>query len=201
MILKNIYLRRGIKTIFSNLSLEFKSPGINIIKGENGSGKTSLLLMISSLVPPDEGYIFRLNSLKLDDWLNEHILIKQNISLSKELTIEENLKIWCGIKGWDIDQKKIENNLYSFGIHRFKNFFLSECSAGIKKKVELCKLNFEESFNLKCWLLDEPLNHLDDKGKLKLKDIIDKFIQMNGTILMTSHDKTINHENFKLIQL
>ena len=39
----------------------------------------------------------------------------------------------------------------------------------LKKKAELCKLNFEESFKLKCWLLDEPLNHLDQNGILFLK--------------------------------
>ena len=71
----------------------------------------------------------------------------------------------------------------------------------IKKKAELSKLNFDESFKLKCWLLDEPLNHLDENGKLFLKNIMDKFINMNGTILQTSHEKKVNYKNFKLIKL
>tara|TARA_B100001057_G_scaffold468226_1_gene527174 strand:- start:503 stop:1132 length:630 start_codon:yes stop_codon:yes gene_type:complete len=201
MILKNISLTRGLKTIFSSLNIEFLCPGLNIIKGENGSGKTSLLMMISTLLQEDSGTIIRFGKLKKNDWLNEHISIKQNSSLSDELTIEENLKIWCGLKGWDININKIEKNLENFGILKHKNFLVSECSLGIKKKAELCKLNFEESFKMKCWLLDEPSNHLDENGKLFLKKIMDKFINMNGTILQTSHAKEINHKHFKLIKL
>ena len=201
MILRDISLTRGLKTIFSSLDIEFLCPGLNIIKGENGSGKTSLLMMISTLLQEDRGTIIRFGKLKKNNWLNEHILIKQNSSLSDELTIEENLKIWCGLKGWDFNTDKIQKSLEHFGIIKYKNFFVSECSSGIKKKAELCKLNFEESFKLKCWLLDEPLNHLDQNGILFLKKIMDKFIKMNGTILQTSHEKKINHKNFKLIKL
>ena len=201
MILKDISLTRGLKTIFSSQDIEFLCPGLNIIKGENGSGKTSLLMMISTLLQEDRGTIIRFGKLKKNNWLNEHILIKQNSSLSDELTIEENLKIWCGLKGWNFNTDKIQKNLEHFGILKYKNFLVSECSSGIKKKAELCKLNFEESFKLKCWLLDEPLNHLDQNGILFLKKIMDKFIKMNGTILQTSHEKKINHKNFKLIKL
>ena len=201
MILKDISLTRGLKTIFSSLNIEFLCPGLNIIKGENGSGKTSLLMMISTLLQEDKGTIIRFGKIKKNNWLNEHILIKQNSSLSDELTIEENLKIWCGLKGWNFNTDKIQKNLEHFGILKYKNFLVSECSSGIKKKAELCKLNFEESFKLKCWLLDEPLNHLDQNGILFLEKIMGKFINMNGTILQTSHEKKINHKNFKLIKL
>ena len=201
MILKDISLTRGLKTIFSSLNIEFLCPGLNIIKGENGSGKTSLLMMISTLLQEDRGTIIRFGKLKKNNWLNEHILIKQNSSLSDELTIEENLKIWCGLKGWNFNTDKIQKNLEHFGILKYKNFLVSECSSGIKKKAELCKLNFEESFKLKCWLLHEPLNHLDQNGILFLEKIMGKFINMNGTILQTSHEKIINHKNFKLIKL
>ncbi|MFL2822068.1 MAG: ATP-binding cassette domain-containing protein [Alphaproteobacteria bacterium] len=201
MILKDISLTRGLKIIFSSLNIEFLCPGLNIIKGENGSGKTSLLMMISTLLQEDRGTIIRFGKLKKNNWLNEHILIKQNSSLSDELTIEENLKIWCGLKGWNFNTDKIQKNLEHFGILKYKNSLVSECSSGIKKKAELCKLNFEESFKLKCWLLDEPLNHLDQNGILFLEKIMGKFINMNGTILQTSHEKKINHKNFKLIKL
>ena len=200
IILKNISLTRGITTIFSSLNIEFLCPGLNIIKGENGSGKTSLLMMISTLLEEDRGTIIRFGELKKIDWLYEHILIKQNSCLSDELTIEENLKIWCGLKGWDFNIDKIQKSLEDFGILKYKNFLASECSLGIKKKAELCKLNFQESFKMKCWLLDEPSNHLDANGKFFLKKIMDKFINMNGTILQTSHEKKIDHKNFKIIK-
>ena len=67
MILKNINLNRGTKNIFSNLNLEFINPGLNIVKGDNGSGKSSLLMLASGVLLSDNGRIF---------W--EMILIKMN---------------------------------------------------------------------------------------------------------------------------
>ena len=64
MILRDIYLTRGLNTIFSSLDIEFLCPGLNIIKGENGSGKTSLLMMISTLLQEDKGTIIRFGKLK-----------------------------------------------------------------------------------------------------------------------------------------
>ena len=42
---------------------------------------------------------------------------------------------------------------------------------------------------------------LDQNGILFLEKIMGKFINMNGTILQTSHEKKINHKNFKIIKL
>ena len=70
MILKNISLTRGLKTIFSSLNIEFLCPGLNIIKGENGSGKTSLLMMISTLLQEDRGTIIRFDKLKKNFLVN-----------------------------------------------------------------------------------------------------------------------------------
>ena len=58
MILKNINLNRGTKNIFSNLNLEFINPGLNIVKGDNGSGKSSLLMLASGVLLSDNGRIF-----------------------------------------------------------------------------------------------------------------------------------------------
>ena len=135
MILKDISLTRGLKTIFSSLNIEFLCPGLNIIKGENGSGKTSLLMMISTLLQEDRGTIIRFGKLKKNDWLNEHILIKQNSSLSDELTIEENLKIWCGLKGWDFNTDKIEKSLKILVYLNIKTFLSPNVLQELKKKL------------------------------------------------------------------
>ena len=201
MILKNINLNRGTKNIFSNLNLEFINPGLNIVKGDNGSGKSSLLMLASGILTSDEGDIFWKNDTDKHEWLQKHIFIKHSPSLSEELTVEENLKLWCGIRGWEVNEVEVEKNLKEMGIHNYKKFYIAECSAGVKKKTELSKLNFKNSLNLKYWLLDEPSNELDKNGKYILKNLIDKFLKNSGTIIMTSHDEMINYKRYNLVQI
>ncbi len=201
MILKNICLNRGMKKIFFNLNLRFANPGLNIIKGQNGSGKSSLLMLISGIITQDEGKILKFGYKDKSDWFQDHIFLKHTPSLSNELTVMENLEIWCGIRGWNITNSNLEKNLLAMGIYDYKDFLISECSAGIKRKVELSKLNIEKSLSLKYWLLDEPVNDLDKKGRIILKEIIDKFLKTKGTVIMTSHEEIINYKKFNLIEL
>ena len=81
-------------------------------------------------------------------------------------------------------------------ILNFKNILISQCSDGIKRKTDLCKLFFTSHNNIKYWLLDEPTNNLDDDGKQIFKLLLKQFIESKGTIIMSSHDTSIS--NFKV---
>ena len=193
--LENIEIYRGNKLLFSDFNQCFVSPGLNVIKGKNGSGKTTLIKMIAGFISPNKGIINKSYNNSYE-WLQNHIYIGSQNSLSNELSVMENLKMWLGIRGWRFSDKEIEEKLMKIKILNFKNILISQCSDGIKRKTDLCKLFFTSSNNIKFWLLDEPTNHLDDDGKQIFKLLLKQFIESKGTIIMSSHDTSIS--NFKI---
>ena len=193
--LENIEIYRGNKLLFSDFNQCFVSPGLNVIKGKNGSGKTTLIKMIAGFISPNKGIINKSYNNSYE-WLQNHIYISSQNSLSNELSVMENIKMWLGIRGWHFSNKEIEEKLMKIKILNFKNMLISQCSDGIKRKTDLCKLFFTSHNNIKYWLLDEPTNNLDDDGKQIFKLLLKQFIESKGTIIMSSHDTSIS--NFKV---
>ena len=199
--LKNIDLSRGNKQIFVNYNVYFNSPGLNLITGKNGVGKTTLIKMIAGFVKPNQGLIINKAHRSSYEWFQSHIYIGSNNSLSNELSIEENIRIWLSIRGWKFSKNEIEFNLKKMGIFVYKDFIISQCSDGIKRKTDLCKLFFSLQSGIRFWLLDEPTNNLDKEGKKNLETLAKKFLNKNGTIIMSSHDNKIFKLKHKLIEL
>mgnify|MGYP001465876115 CR=1 FL=1 len=56
--IKNLACKRGSRIIFDNISFEVKSGQTFLIKGSNGSGKTSLMRTLAGYIEPHEGEIF-----------------------------------------------------------------------------------------------------------------------------------------------
>ena len=199
--LKNIQVTRGATQIFNDYNLTFISPGLNVIEGKNGSGKTTLIKMIAGFLKPNKGEITNKPNFTSHEWTQSHIYISSKNSLSNELSVMENIKTWVGIRGWVTSENEVEDNMKKIGIFAHKDFFISQCSEGIKRKTDLCKLFFSFKNKIKFWLLDEPTNNLDKEGRKKLEELLNKFISKKGTIIMSSHDNKIFKIKHKLIKL
>ena len=199
--LKNIQVTRGAKQIFNDYNLTLISPGLNIIEGKNGSGKTTLIKVIAGFLKPNKGEIPSKPDFTSHEWTQSNIYISSNNSLSNELSVLENIKAWLGIRGWVISEDEFEDNMKKIGIFAHKDFFISQCSEGIKRKTDLCKLFFSFKNKVKFWLLDEPTNNLDEDGRKILEELLNKFISKKGTIIMSSHDNKIFKIKHKLIKL
>ena len=105
-------------------------------------------------------------------------------------SIEENIKIWLHLNSIKLNNKQIYKKLKIFDLHKIKDQLVRNLSHGQKKKVTLTKLLFSNS---KLWIMDEPLNGLDEKSINIFKLICKEQIKKNGAILFTSHiDPKIN---------
>ena len=117
MILKNISLTRGLKTIFSSLNIEFLCPGLNIIKGENGSGKTSLLKIIAGITEPTKGEIHSNPSFDMNKDIS---YIGHKYGLKNELTVYQNLGYALNFANND-DHSSIESELEEYSMKKYIN--------------------------------------------------------------------------------
>ena len=102
----------------------------------------------------------------------------------ENFTVLENLKIWIELNSLKIREEIIDQKLKIFKLKNIKDQLVRNLSHGQKKKVSLSKLLFS---NTKLWLLDEPLNGLDQNSHNIFKKILLRHQNNQGSILFSSH--------------
>lgn len=184
---RSIYLYRNKKQIFSNFSLFLKKNQIILLIGENGVGKSSLLDTVAGLIQPQSGSV-RIGGKNIQEVgiSKKEIFtyIPHQNCLIENFSVLENLKIWMGLNSLKIEEEIIDNKLKTFNLNKIKDQLVRNLSHGQKKKVSLSKLLFSTA---KLWLLDEPLNGLDQNSHNTFKKILLRHQYSQGSILFSSH--------------
>lgn len=189
--------------IFKNVSFHFK-PGLNYsIKGANGTGKSTLLKIISSNLSPSKGEI----NFQLNNQLIPHIEVYKQITyaapymdLIEEYTLDELLRFHTKLKplrqGLEIDAfKEILN------FKKVKSKYISAYSSGMKQRLKLALSILSDASLI---LLDEPTSNLDNEGKHWYAKLLREHTS-NATVLIASNENTdfidcvdgINIESYK----
>ena len=202
--LQDLTIQRGPKTVFYNWSTKIKNSKVTIINGKNGVGKSTLLRAIAGLIPLENGIIKNNNNEIFKDqvkWGQNLIFIDSKNGLSKDLTVYENLKIWSEMKGWNASEDDIHKALNSLDMINYKKLHISQCSEGLKKRAALSRLYLSFLFDVKFWLLDEPTNELDKKSIILFNNLIQKFVENKGTVLLACHELKLFDFNYELLNL
>ena len=171
--LKNInlnYLLNGnnIK-ILKNINFEIKKNERVAIIGESGSGKTSLLMLMSGLESPSNGSIVfdkedlsKINEKRRTEIRRKKIgLIFQQFFLIPNYTALENVMFPMQINKIDNEKEKAISILEDFGLVNRKNNLPSELSGGEQQRVAIARAI---SFDPEVVLADEPTGNLDRKN-------------------------------------
>lgn len=158
--------------------------------GENGSGKTTIIRLITGLIFPDQGS-FELfgapnNSSNIKRVRNKVGAVVESPSIYKNMSAYDNLKMQCMILGLPKDQR-INQVLHDVGLEhmlhdkkRAGNF-----SLGMRQRlgIAMCLLGEPEFI-----ILDEPMNGLDPAGIVEIRELILKLNrERNITFLISSH--------------
>ena len=175
----SITLKRSNKVLFTNFSLNVNKSQIIIFTGDNGVGKSSLLEAISGVLKVHKGKI------KKSENAQNVFYIGHENCLKEDLSVFDNLKIWCDTSRLKVDSKKIFEGLKSFNMTELTYQSVKKLSQGQKRRVALTKLFFTNSPLI---LLDEPLSGLDLKSENNFLKIIDKKRELGKTIILSSHN-------------
>ncbi len=160
----------GEKRIFDDASFGIQEGDKIGIVGINGTGKSTLLKMISGEETPDSGQIIRQNGIKT-------AYVPQNPALPEEADIRS----WA-LSGGDAEGWQVESNLTELGITDL-SMKIGHLSGGQRRRVVLAKVLAGESDVL---LLDEPTNHLDGEMINWLEEYLRSY---RGTVVMVTHDR------------
>lgn len=158
----------GEKIIFDDASFGIQQGDKIGIVGINGTGKTTLLRMISGEEEPDAGQIIRQNQVKIA-WLPQNPVFPEHATI-------------LSYAGEDETCWRVQSNLSQLGITDY-SVSLDTLSGGQKRKVALAKV-LASDFDV--LLLDEPTNHLDAAMISWLEEYLKNY---RGTVLMVTHDR------------
>ena len=193
----------GGKAAVDNVNMHIEEGTIYGFVGENGSGKTTIMRLLTGLAEPNKGEfsLFGINckDKKIYSCRKQMSAIVETISLVPTMTAIDNMifqEIYLGIKLTNDERMALleKVDLGEVGKKRVKNF-----SLGMRQRlgIALALLN-----KPKLLLLDEPMNGLDPQGIVELRDLLVSLNKNDGiTILISSHilselEKIATHYGF-----
>jgi len=134
--LLNLFSNENV-SVLKNVSFNIYNNEIFAILGHNAAGKSTLIKIMTSLLNADHGNVYY----KGLDLVSNVNLIRKNIGLCLQdtivydkLTVEDNLRIFAGLKGVDLD---IEGILEDIALTSKRNSKMNELSGGQRRKVSI----------------------------------------------------------------
>jgi len=209
--LKNInlnYLLNGnnIK-ILKNINFEIKKNERVAIIGESGSGKTSLLMLMSGLESPTNGSIVfdkedlsKINEKRRTEIRRKKIgLIFQQFYLIPNYTALENVMFPMQINKINNEKEKAISILEDFGLVNRKNNLPSELSGGEQQRVAIARAI---SFDPEIILADEPTGNLDKKNTELVSNLLLEYSRKKKIcLILVTHNMNLARKCDRIMKL
>lgn len=183
---KSISCTRGYRDLFTGLDFQLSAGQALRVEGKNGSGKTSLLRIMSGLAQPVEGEVLwqgRKIGLPEAEFYQDLLFIGHRAGIKFDLTPVENLCMAKSLNG-SKTENGIEEALYQIGLYGFEETPCARLSAGQKRRVALAQLFLTQA---RVWILDEPYTSLDVAAVAMLESLFTQHVNNGGLLVITSH--------------
>jgi heme exporter protein A len=175
---EKLALDRGGRELFAALDFSLGRGQLLLLRGRNGSGKSSLLLALAGILRPTAGRI----DWHADEPSRLHLLAHQP-GVKSRLTLRENLDFWCAVNG--ADGLAPDAALQRVGLGGLGSLDAGYLSAGQTRRLALARLLVT---NRPIWLLDEPLSALDAEGDALVAGLIAEHRADGGAVIAATHD-------------
>ena len=193
--------------VLKNINFEIKKNERVAIIGESGSGKTSLLMLMSGLEKPTSGSII-FNNVKFSEISEKEKtqirkkkigLIFQQFYLIPNYTALENVMFPMQINEIKNENNKANKILSDIGLNHRKNNLPSELSGGEQQRVAIARAI---SFNPEIILADEPTGNLDKKNTEIVSELLLNFsIKKKISLILVTHNMNLAKKCDRVIKL
>lgn len=182
--LDRLSVQRGELPLCLDVSLDLNVGDICHIVGDNGTGKTTLLMQLAGLLPILQGEVYYqgLKSIPI-----QPLFVSHQLGIHPDLTVEQNLTFLLNLYGISPSSDDIDLALEWVGLQGFEKLSSSHLSAGQTRRITLARLKLITPEMTPLWLLDEPMTALDVAMVAKMEARLLAFSRAGGTVLMTSH--------------
>lgn len=187
--IENLVKRYQELVALDHFNLTIEEGEVFGLLGPNGSGKTTTINCILSLLAFDKGKIEVFGKeMHPDSYdLKRQIgVVMQNVAVFDELTVYENIDYFCGlyIKDNALRKQYVNEAIDFVGLNDFRKFYPKKLSGGLLRRLNIaCGIAHKP----KLIILDEPTVAVDPQSRNKILEGIQELNRQGATIIYTSH--------------
>ena len=195
--------------VFENLNIEVTKGEFIAFTGPTGSGKTTLVNLITGFTRPTGGRILvdgtditRLSNDEMAEFRAQRMgIVFQTSHLIPDMTVFENVELPLALKGERKERRKesVTEALKMVGVMEFADRTPSTLSVGEKMRVEIARALVTDPPIL---IMDEPIENLDSFSKEYVLMVLrgGHCIQ-EKTVIVTSHSRKMINATSRVIRL
>ena len=187
--IENLVKRYGDLVALDHLNLSISEGEVFGLLGPNGSGKTTAINCMLSLLKYDKGSIhifgeeMRPDNYKVKQQIG---IVLQNVAVFDELTVYENIDYFCGLYVPDKRKRKelVEEAITFTDLNDYRKMRPKKLSGGLLRRLNIaCGIAHKP----RLIIMDEPTVAVDPQSRNKILEGIQKLNEQGSTIIYTSH--------------
>ena len=186
---ENVVKRYKELIAVDHFNLEIREGEILGLLGPNGSGKTTTINCILSLLSYDKGTIEVFGKeMQPDSYDSKRKIgvVMQNVAVFDALNVYDNIDYFCGlyIKDKQLRRQYVEEAIEFVGLSDYKKFYPKKLSGGLLRRLNIaCGIAHKP----KLIFLDEPTVAVDPQSRNRILEGILELNRQGATIVYTSH--------------
>jgi len=183
---EKVHVWRGDRHVLRGLSLHAHPGELLHVSGPNGTGKTTLLRVVSGLMRPEKGSVAwrgRSIAAAAAEYQSALAYASHEPALKSDLTALENLRFSVGLKR-RVTTAELRSSLERTGVAHCADLPARVLSAGQRRRVAMARVL---AFRADIWLLDEPFTNLDGSGSALLSGLLAEHVGQGGLALVVAH--------------
>ena len=176
------YSGNGCK-VFNDFSLSFEKGAVYGLLGLNGTGKSTLLYLLTGLLRPQQGSVLYKGEdvqKRLPSTLSDMFIVPEEFELPK-MSIKRYAALHAGFYP-RFSYEQLQKNLAMFGLN--DSVVFNNLSMGQQKKAFMC---YALATNTSLLVMDEPTNGLDIPSKSEFRRLIASNMTDDKTIIISTH--------------
>lgn len=187
--IENLVKRYGDFVALDHLNLDIEEGEIFGLLGPNGSGKTTAINCLLSLLKYDKGTVTVFGKPMTPDSYdlkNDIGIVMQNVAVFDQMSVLENIDYFCGLYVRDKQKRRrlVEEAIVFAGLENYRKMRPKKLSGGLLRRLNIaCGIVHKP----KLIILDEPTVAVDPQSRNKILSGIMELNRQGSTIIYTSH--------------
>lgn len=186
---RNLTKRYGNLIAVNNINLKLDKGDVFGFIGPNGSGKTTTMRMIATLLNPDHGeaYVCGKSIYTNQEDIRRLVgFMPDFFGVYDDMTVIEYLEFFCAAYRIPADRRRkiCEEKLELVDMSFKRDAMVNELSRGQTQRIGLARTLLHEPQVL---LLDEPASGLDPRARIEIRNLLRRLGELKKTVIVSSH--------------